>query len=318
MVVGWKEQVSLSPESVAEICGRTTATGLDPAQVQQFANELGLTYENPACYTVDGFRDLLGRSGPLWVAAIVPGLHAIVVTGLYSDGTNTYVRVTDPWDRVAGRPGAPGKYLKTHATGSRYILTWEDFLSEYEGAAMTYDQVNLQILHSGGTGGRTPNRGKPAGYAQSLAARVRASRAGRSPQMAAARAQTGENGATATSAVPRREAGAWNGVSWQLDQFDGFLLPSGARAAEAPPGVADRTVSLSDWPFVPAGDTRTLLPLTVTWRHGGGAVGDVRISPGTAEASPGWALRVTGDIAGVPGTADVAALRVTLRHTFSG
>ena len=137
MVVGWRDRVSLAPETIAAIWNRTTTTGLDPAQVGQFAQEIGLVAEPPQSYSIQGFRDLLERRGPLWIAAAVPGLHAIVVTGMFSDGASVCVRVTDPWDRQAGKPGAPGPYATTHATGSRYILTWDDFVKEYEAAAPT-------------------------------------------------------------------------------------------------------------------------------------------------------------------------------------
>lgn len=172
MVIGWRDQMSLTPETIASICGRTTATGLDPGQVGPFAQDMGLTSEPPQSYTIDAFRQVLEDHGPLWVGAKVPGLHAIVVTGMYSDGaedgSDTYVRITDPWDRVAGTPGAPGPYRNTHATGSRYILRWADFVSEYEGAA-TMSNVNLQILHPDNALGRQPNRGKPADYAMAAA-----------------------------------------------------------------------------------------------------------------------------------------------------
>ncbi len=168
MVVGWRDRVSLNPETVARIAGSTTATGLNPAEVGKFANDLGLVFENPQCYTIEGFRQLLDSSGPLWVAAEVPGLHAIVVTGMYSDGapdgSDTFVRITDPWDRITGTPGAPGAYLPTHNTGSRYILSWQDFLREYEGAG-SRSYINLQILHAGGTNGRQPSRSGATGYA---------------------------------------------------------------------------------------------------------------------------------------------------------
>ncbi|PCE24674.1 N-acetylmuramoyl-L-alanine amidase [Burkholderia ubonensis] len=172
MVIGWRDQMSLTPETIASICGRTTATGLNPAQVESFAHDMGLAFEPPQSYTIDAFRQLLEDHGPLWVCADVPGLHAIVVTGMYGDGaddgSDTYVRISDPWDRVAGSPGAPGPYQNTHATGSRYILRWADFVSEYESAA-TMPNVNLQILHPDNALGRQPNRGRPADYAMAAA-----------------------------------------------------------------------------------------------------------------------------------------------------
>jgi N-acetyl-anhydromuramyl-L-alanine amidase AmpD len=171
MVVGWRDRVSLAPDTLASVCARTTATGLDPKQIEQFAGEIGLSYEPPQCYSVDGLRQRLEDCGPLWVAADVPGLHAIVVTGMYSggaeDGSDTFVRIADPWDRVVGTPGAPGAYQKTHTTGSRYILNWADFVREYESAG-SLPSVNLQILHAADNGGRAPNRGKPADYAMAV------------------------------------------------------------------------------------------------------------------------------------------------------
>jgi hypothetical protein len=323
MVIGWRDRVSISPETIASIAGRTTASGLNPDQRRQFATEIGLTYEEPQSYSIDGFRTLLETNGPLWVAARTPlGNHAIVVTGMYSDGaadgSDSYVRVTDPWDRDAGKPGAPGAYLNTHSTGSRYILSWGDFQREYETRARTAADgtVNAQILHAGGTDGRTPNTGKPASYAQSLPERVRRTRAAAlSAQAAIARAQ--ETSATLPApAGARRERNAWGSVSWELDQLDGFQLPADAVAATAPAVTEGRSVALADWPFVPGGDARTCLPLTLSWRYGEGAVGAVRIAAGQPEAAPGWALRVNGEIA--PGPASrPAAVHVTLRYTFS-
>lgn len=172
MVLGWRDRMSLTPETVASISGRTTATGLDPAQGGQFASEIGLTYEHPQSYTIDGFRQMLEAHGPLWVGAAVPGLHAIVVTGMYSDGaadgSDTYLRITDPWDRVTGSPGSPGDYLNSHSTGSRYILSWAQFVAEYEGATR-FDQVNLQVLHAADNGGRQPSTTGGVGYAMSAA-----------------------------------------------------------------------------------------------------------------------------------------------------
>ncbi|MBN3760734.1 papain-like cysteine protease family protein [Burkholderia sp. Ac-20365] len=173
MIIGWRDRVSVTPGFVAGIGQRSISRGLDPADMKQFASDVGLAFEYPVSYTADALRALLERNGPLFVTAAVPGLHAIVVTGLYSGApdASTYVRITDPWDRAVGTPGAPGapgSYLSTHATGSRYIMKWQDFVSEYERAAIDYSGVTLQILSSGPQTGRIPNRGTstPVGYAQ--------------------------------------------------------------------------------------------------------------------------------------------------------
>lgn len=51
-------------------------------------------------------------------------------------------------------------------------MTWADFAREYEDAATTHPRgdVNVLVLHSGGTHGRTPNRGRAAGYAMAASA----------------------------------------------------------------------------------------------------------------------------------------------------
>lgn len=153
MVVGWRDRMSIDPSAIAAGTGdwAAYAKGLQPADIQTLANVWRLTAEAPQSFAIDGLRELLQAKGPLWVAAAVPGLHAIVVTGMYSDGSvdNTFVRINDPWDRDPGTPGAPGAYLNTHDHGSQYVLTLQQFTQEYETPA-TYPNVNIQILHSEG------------------------------------------------------------------------------------------------------------------------------------------------------------------------
>jgi hypothetical protein len=153
MIVGWRDRVSLDPTAIVAGTGDWSAytNGLNPADVPSLAAAWGLTMEPPQCYSIDGLRDLLEAKGPLWIGAAVPTLHAIVVTGIYSDGDvgNTFVRINDPWDRDPGTPGQPGAYLATHNAGSQYVLTLEQFAQEYESAA-SFPGVNIQILHAEG------------------------------------------------------------------------------------------------------------------------------------------------------------------------
>jgi hypothetical protein len=320
MVVGWKDRISLSPETIAQIAGRTTATGLDPAQVELFAREVGLVFENPQCYTVEGFRQLLETKGPLWVGAAMPSLHVIVVTGLYQDGTDTFLRITDPWDRQVGTPSAPGAYLNTHSTGSRYIMRWEDFVREYETASLNYSGVNLQILHSGSAAGRRPNYGTPSpppGYAQSLYARSSASRAqsaSRGTQLPPApKARSFE---VPIASARRRLTGSNGGVTWELDQYVGMKAPAGRSVTGSIAPVAGPTINLSDWPYIECPSGRTYATVVIDWRHEGGIVGDVQTAVPTSGSYNGWTLRVTAGISDGPDTAAVAALRITVRYEF--
>ncbi len=153
MVVGWRDRLSIDPSAIAAGTGdwAAYANGLAPQDIPTLATAWGLEMEPPQCYSIDGLRNLIQAKGPLWVAAAVPGLHAIVVTGIYSDGDvdNTFVRINDPWDRDPGTPGQPGAYLNSHTQGSQYILTLEQFAQEYETPA-SYPNVNIQILHADG------------------------------------------------------------------------------------------------------------------------------------------------------------------------
>lgn len=175
MVVGWRDKISLTPQTVAEIAGRPIKKGLNPDNVQDLAGALDLTAVAGQSFTADGFRTLLENNGPLWVGVALPGsLHAVVVTGLYNDEDgDLMVRVTDPWDRIVGTPGSPGSHKSTHRTGSRYIMTWQAFQQEYELMGASTTGRSFQILHAGGPHGHRLNRGTqapPPGYAAAFMA----------------------------------------------------------------------------------------------------------------------------------------------------
>jgi hypothetical protein len=309
IVIGWRDRLSLTPETLAAIGGRSTAALLDPPQVGPFASEVGLVAEPPLCYSVESLRQLLEAKGPLWVGQAVPGLHVVVVTGLYGDGTDTYVRITDPWDRSTGTPGAPGPRLDTHTTGSRYITKWSDFVAEFEAAAANFPAVNLQILHSGGIDGRTPNYGSAAraGYAQAAArAMGRLERAFDAPSTTPA---------PAAAAGRRQEAGSAQSVQWVLDQYDGLrqsTMPGSALTA-----AGTRTVRLDDWPFVKVQDGQLQLPLSLSWRYDGGAIGDVLVTPEVLHTLAGWTLSVSATIEDGPDAPGLAAASVRVRHVFA-
>jgi hypothetical protein len=152
MVVGWRDRISIDPQAIATGSGEWAAyaAGLNPGDVPTLAQAWGLVQEPPQCYSTQGLVDLVSNNGPLWVAANVPGLHAIVVTGLYGDDDSpddTFVRINDPWHRDPGTPGNAGPYDNAPGEGSQYVLTLTQFMNEYEAAAG--DQgVNIQVLHA--------------------------------------------------------------------------------------------------------------------------------------------------------------------------
>jgi N-acetyl-anhydromuramyl-L-alanine amidase AmpD len=177
MVVGWRDRISIDPTEIAHGSGHWEqyTSGLFASEFPALRDGFKLDAEPLQSFTIDAIRALLESKGPLWVAADVPGFHAIAVTGIYGDGSqdgsDTFVRIADPWDRDPGTPGAPGAYLNTHDHGSRYVLTWRQFVEEYENTQRhgnAWGDVRIQILHASDTSGRQPSMGSSAA-AQGLA-----------------------------------------------------------------------------------------------------------------------------------------------------
>jgi hypothetical protein len=181
MVVGWRDRVSLDIQALRKMftdkTGVASDTGLYVYDDRKLAEALGLVAEPPQCYTVDSFRQILENYGPLWAGIHTEDGwgHAVVVTGLYGDGTpdNTYVRIHDPWGRSPGTPTRPGSHNPTPGQGSRYTLSFSEFEKEYEDqASSSAGTVNVQILHATDTDGRTIGMGADQTYALATAAGI--------------------------------------------------------------------------------------------------------------------------------------------------
>lgn len=153
MVVAWRDQMSVDPKEIATASGKWAAyiDGLNPSDLPALAQAWTLRMETPQSYTIGALVQLIQDNGPLWVGAAVPGLHAIVVTGMYGDGSteNTFVRINDPWGRDPGTPGNPGLYDDAPERASQYVLTLSKFIAEYE-AAWSDDGVYVKVLHAAG------------------------------------------------------------------------------------------------------------------------------------------------------------------------
>lgn len=331
MLIGWRDRISLTPEAVADIAGRSTKTGLSPNDCRPFAGEIGLAYEPPQSYTIDGFRNLLETFGPLWVTVQLPGSgHAILVTGLYSDGapdgTDTFVRICDPWDRVVGAPGAPGPYLNTHNTGSRYILSWSDFCAEYEGFASTSPSgsVNVQILHAPDNGGRAPGRSGAVGYAMSVSRALGGAtkRLPRPPVRVRRGSAFGTDEAAASRTIDR-VAGGDGGVTWELDQLRGYKHLKDIAPTQMLAFRDATTIRLDQWPNVDnERGERTCLWLSIDWQFNGSSLGNVRIANAGAKSATGQTLHATAQVLddGVvspPSAPTLATLLVRVTYRFA-
>jgi hypothetical protein len=143
MLVGWRECIDVDAEGVARGTGVWGAyrDGLLPGDVEMLARAWGLVAEPTHSLTIAELRRLLERFGPLWVGEASPGLHVIVVVGLYGDGTpdGTFVRVNDPWP--VGR-------------GQRYTISFRELAHNLDAAA-SLGAFGAQVLR---TEGRDPLR----------------------------------------------------------------------------------------------------------------------------------------------------------------
>lgn len=295
MVIGWRDRQSVDPTLLARCAHMDSSLngGLQPQDKRAFVTGLGLVVHPNACYTPDGFRQVLEANGPIWVTAKVPGTHAIVVTGMYRQDGQYYVRITDPWDRVVGTPGAAGSYLSTHNTGSRYIMGWDAFTAEFEAAG---DIDRIQLVHAGGTAGHTINRGSAAGVGYALAA---------------------EGGEFGSGVTLTRRTESSGGRSYELAQLSGLVQPANALAGGASqPRTAGQRIVLDDWPYIDGPSGRTAAPVMIDWAWQGGAVGDVAISPAQGQMLDGWTAQVRADISRATAAPERASLKLRISTTF--
>lgn len=230
---------------------------------------------------------------------------------MYRKDGQYYVRITDPWDRVVGTPGAPGAYAATHSTGSQYIMTYDAFAAEFEAGG---DTDFAQLLHTGGTHGHVANRGSAsgAGYALSYGVGPSASPpAGASPVNG-----NGSRPGLGTSLT--RLTSKKNGRRYDLAQLSGFVEPSDPPAGGAglPPLPGERVV-LDDWPYIEGPSGRTQAGVEIDWQYRNGAVGEIAVAPINGQVLDGWTAVVRADITADASTSDCTSLTVRVTTTFS-
>lgn len=345
MLIGWRDSVSIAPDTIAQQCGRTLNAGLPWNQRAAAAQAVGLSTLAPQCYTPEGFRQLIENHGPLYVGKMASrnnlSGHAVLVVGMYSDGQNHFIRVVDPWDRAVGTPGSPGGYGSGHQTGSQYIIGYEDFQAEYEMAA-SGNPVNVQILYAGVPLGRTPNTSitsPPTGFAMQVsyaqnapaASEEDAARTGPGtvnlapPPEPVARGMEvvgAAIGAAATIAGVAIQQVVSNvgDVSWTVDQFRGLKHPSDIAPANPAPFQDATPISLN-WPVLSDSYIDDISAFfRIDWQHNGKSIGNVRITNIGTNDAIGWSLNVRGSIMDdnrVYPPNDCAGLRITLHYYFT-
>lgn len=102
MMVSWKKRISISGETIAEVLGyqkEFTTNGMHAEDTKVF-RAWGMGWEAPMCYSVQGFADMMKRSGPVWIAGNPNAPHVQVIVAMKGDGTpeKTIFTIHDPAD----------------------------------------------------------------------------------------------------------------------------------------------------------------------------------------------------------------------------
>jgi Papain-like cysteine protease AvrRpt2 len=141
MLVAWRDDMSVDPSAIAAATGywQQYKEGLQAQDTTMF-KAWGLVPEPAQTYTVERFRNLIERFGPLWVASAEPGPHIRVVGGIEGDGSpgGTRLHILDPWE-----PGM-NEFRLPNAGGS-YTETYEQF--EAKQAALARTESNVQGVY---------------------------------------------------------------------------------------------------------------------------------------------------------------------------
>ena len=321
MIVGWRDSQPADPAAIANGVGywQQYRDGLDPADVAHLADVFDLAMEPPQTYTVDGFRQLVESAGPLWVAAAVPGPHAIVVTGIRGSGSPdaTSVAINDPW----GRPTAPrtsqGDYNPTPGSGSQYELTYTELMAEFESLGGEAG-VGIQILH---TKPEHMRGRRPMATAQAYGTRSpvpttrRTARSRAQAVPAVVPIASAVVGATMTRVLSNE-----GDVSWELDQMRGLKHPNNDAARQGQANFTTTTTRVEGWPKVENGFTDEIsADFEIRWQHNGHSLGNVDITPIHSNDAVGWGLEVKATINDDAHVydGDVAALFVQFKYRFT-
>lgn len=303
MVVGWRDQICITPDTIASLFGANTHQALYPRDHKALADALGLVAEPPQSYLVAAFRRMLEAKGPLWVGIRTDDgwNHAVVVTGLYGDGSpdGTFVRVNDPWGRAPGAPTTPGSHNPTPGRGSRYTLTFQEFAKEYEERATSDGStVNIQIMDAGDTQGRQIGTGAQAqksSYSLSQAAPPKKDKR-QSVGKALQAAVVVPIATTIAGAVLTRVLNNEGDIKWELDQMKGLKHPrdNAASAGNAP--FSDGKINITG-PVVENYLTDQIYAnFELLWQYNGRSLGNITISDTQTNDAVGWGLTVKANI----------------------
>ena len=357
MVVGWRDQVSISDDTIARHVPVLDAykRGLFPAERRPLADAWNLVPEPPASYTIQRWCQMLSDSGPLYIDmnwSPGAGGHARVLVGMTSsgavDGSNTVMYLHDPWPGTAGRIRVP----------------FNEFLKLYEGrVGNSGNNLQYQILHAAAVpAGLRTTRAAP--FALTLAheaepptdgpaeqhtdqptdqpteTRLVAAQAAEPALPAAPPALIQQPleldapvaeaqavpvlvpiAAAVIGAVFTRLLSNAGDVSWELDQMSGLKHPNDQLPSPLPAFRDGAVIRLTDWPST-GGLGSISAGFEIRWQYNGQSLGNVQINNVASQDAALWGLqvkaRIMNDSIVYPrNTPRFAALQVRIEYRFT-
>lgn len=99
MVIAHRDYVSHTAEDIAAKANMDTAIGYRWNDISMAVSAWDAKEVGSACGLTDFWIDLLQTNGPLWIVEIGNPTHAVVITGMYGDGTleGTTMLINNPW-----------------------------------------------------------------------------------------------------------------------------------------------------------------------------------------------------------------------------
>jgi hypothetical protein len=137
MMVSFRRQASVTPESLAREVGRSLGTSYSWDMLEAVKNQFGFRDielpSNASLYPVpEQWQNWLSSYGPLWVTTIGAPSHAIIINGISGDLTpeGTTMSVLNPWDTTKNFDSDPVDFNPSNY-GSKYTQPFQDFAAAF-------------------------------------------------------------------------------------------------------------------------------------------------------------------------------------------
>lgn len=146
MVLSYRRQQSVTPESLAAEVGRSLRTSytwdmLRAVRQRFLFKEVSLPSNMSFVPPPSDWYRWLSQSGPLWVTVAGAPSHAVVVSGISGDltSTDTYIHVLNPWDYKAHFNADPVDFRPANQ-GREETFRFEEFAAMF---------VNMELANYG-------------------------------------------------------------------------------------------------------------------------------------------------------------------------